>query len=976
VPDQAVTQRSAAVRPPVLAAPRFTGRDQELAALAAALASPPAVVIVEGEAGIGKTRLIGEYLATPQGTAHKALVATCPPFRQPHTLGPVVDALRQGTPADAVGGLGLSALSGALRALFPEWAAGLPPVPEPAGDATAARYRVFAALAELLGFLERTVLVVEDVHWADEATMEFLLFLATRQPRQVSLVVTYRPEDLPAGSLLPRLARLAAGTSGLRLAPDALDVVATTRLVSSMLAGEQVSAGFAGFIHERTGGVPLAVEESVRLMADRADLARRGGQWVRRSLTEIAVPPSIRDAVLERAGRLSPDAQVLLRAAAVVAEPAGEQVLATVAGIDAERARATLSEVLGSGLLAEDARGLMSFRHALAARTVYEAIPGPDRRAAHLRAGQALAGQSPPPVGVLARHFRGGGDTDLWLKYGEEAAGLATAVGDEAAAAILLHELATGAGLPPQAVARLAGKIVLLALPADGQFADLAGALRAALGSASLAPADEAELRFQLGRLLSTMNEVDASRAELERALAGLSPRSLQAVRAMTLLGWPHGSGSAREHLRWLHRAADAADCVPPAERLRLLVDRATALLLLGEEAGWAEAARIPWDPSAPGDRLQVTRGLGNIGEAAMMWGRYGEARRRLGHAAELASGRHYRRLRDVALASLAHLDWLTGAWDGLAGQAATLAGDEDLDPMTRLEGILVSGLLAAASGDRERTVQLLGRVIEQAHRRGAVEYLMEPAAALARLHLANGDVAQALKVTGEPTRIVAGKGTWIWAGDLAPARVAALADAGQAGEAGRLTDAFARGLRGREAPAPKAGLALCRAILAEAYGGHARSAALYARAAAAWQALPRPYDALLARERQARCLLAVGQKDEGLALLAEVTDGLWELGATPEADGAARMLRERGVQARRPVTGRPSYGNQLSPREAEVVRLLVAGKASKQIAAELFLSPKTVTRHLGSAMRKTGTTTTAALAARAVETGIIPLHE
>jgi DNA-binding CsgD family transcriptional regulator/tetratricopeptide (TPR) repeat protein len=973
VPRQAAAHGRIAI-PATLAAPRFTGRDRPLAALAAALGDPPAVVLVEGEAGIGKTRLIGEYLATAQGTARKALVATCPPFRQPHTLGPLADALRQAT-GGGVGGLRLSALGGALRPLFPEWAAGLPPTPEPTEDVTAGRHRVFAALAELLDCLETTVLVVEDVHWADEATVEFALFLATRQPRQVSLVVTYRPEDVPAGSLLPRLARLAVGTSGLQLALNALDVDATAELVSSMLAGEQVSAGFAGFIHERTGGVPLAVEESVRLMADRADLARRGGQWVRRSLTEITVPPSIRDAVLERVGRLSADAQLLLRATAVVAEPAGEQVLAAVAGMDLGRARAGLSEVLGCGLLAEDTRGLMGFRHALAARAVYEATPGPDRRAAHLRAGQALADQVPPPVAALARHFREGEDTGLWLRYAEEAASLATAAGDDATAATLLHDLITAAGLSARTVVRLAGKIVLLALPANGQLAGLAGALRAALGSASLAPAEEAELRFQLGRVLSTMNEVDASREELERAVAGLPPGSLSAVRAMTLLGWPHGNDCpARDHLRWLRRASETAPSVLPAERLRLLVDRATALLLLGEPTGWAEAAQVPWDAPASRERLQVTRGHGNFGEAAMVWGRYAEARNRLEYAAGVASSYHYTRIRDAALTTLAHLDWLTGAWDGLAGRAAELAGDEDLHPIPRLEAVLVTGLVAAAAGDRERAVQFLERVIEGVRRRGAVEYLMEPAAALARLHLATGNVTQALKVTEEPVGVMVGKGIWIWTADLAPARVTALAAVGRTSEAEALASAFTRGLHSRDAPASKADLVLCRAILAEAVREPTRAAALFARAAAAWDALPRPYGALLARERQAYCLLAAGRRDAGLPLLEEVLRGLSGLGASGDTARVVRVLREHGVQARRSVPGRPSYGNQLSPRELEVVRLLVAGRASRDIASELFLSPKTVARHLGSAMRKTGTTTPAALAARALDAGIIPI--
>jgi DNA-binding CsgD family transcriptional regulator len=972
MPDQTATEQGGGASLPSMRAPGFVGRDRELAALADALAGAPAVVLIEGEAGIGKSRLAGEYLASDEGRKHQVLVAVSPPFRQPLTLAPLADALRQA--AGDVGRLGLSALAGALRPLFPEWAAGLPPAPEPAEDAAAARYRLFAALAELLGRLETDLLVVEDVHWADEATLEFLLFLVSRQPPPLSLLVTCRPEDLPASSALPRLARLAAGTSGLRLALGALDVDDTAALMSSMLAGERVSAGFADFVYERTGGRPLAVEESVRLMAERADLVRRRGQWVRRPLAEITVPPSIRDAVLERAGRLSADAQAVLRAAGVLAEPAGERVLAAVAGMHAGPARAGLSEALGCGLLTEDARGLVSFRHALAARAVYEAIPGPDRRAAHLRAGEVLTGQLPHPVASLARHFREGGDTQLWLRYGEQAAGVAADAGDEATAAVLLHDLVTAAGLPAGTVARLADAIVLLALPAGGQVTGLADALRAALASAGLTAAEDAELRFQLGRALGTMNQAQASHAELEQAVAGLPPGSLHAVRAMTLLGWPHGDDHpAREHLRWLHRAAEAADSVPPSERLRLLVDRAYALLLLGEEAGRAEAARVPWDASVPGERLQITRGHGNFGEAELIWGRYGEARRRLEHAAELARGYHYARLRDSALTSLAHLDWLTGTWDGLAGRAAALTGDEDLDPMSRLEAVSVTGLLAAAGGERERAAALLERVTGEAFRRGAVEYLMEPAAALARLHLAAGDAATALKVTRQAAAIVASKGTWIWAADLAPARVAALAADGQASEAAGLTDAFADGLRGRDAPAPKAGLAMCRAVLAEAGRQHARAAALFARAAAAWRALPRPYDALLARERQAGCLLLGGQPDTGLALLAEVLPELTRLGAAADAARVAQTLRAHGVLTRRPGPGRPGYGNQLSPRELQVVRLLVAGRTNRDIAAELFLSPKTVARHLGSAMRKTSTATAAALAAHALETGIIP---
>jgi DNA-binding CsgD family transcriptional regulator len=195
----------------------------------------------------------------------------------------------------------------------------------------------------------------------------------------------------------------------------------------------------------------------------------------------------------------------------------------------------------------------------------------------------------------------------------------------------------------------------------------------------------------------------------------------------------------------------------------------------------------------------------------------------------------------------------------------------------------------------------------------------------------------------------------------------------GRVDDATELVAAFARGLRGRDAPVLKAGLALSRAILAEARSEHARGAASFARAATAWQLLPRPYDALLAREQQARCLLAAGQREAALALLAKVMRGLSRLGASGDAARAARVLREEGIQIRRPVPGRPSYGNRLSPRELEVVRLLAAGCSSRDIASQLYLSPKTVVRHAGSAMRKLGASSRTALAVRALEAGIIP---
>ncbi|MEV0811479.1 AAA family ATPase [Micromonospora sp. NPDC050200] len=286
-----------------IVSPGMIGRELELAALRTALSDPPVIVLVEGEAGIGKSRLVQELLAARTAARRQVLLATCPAFRQPFTFGPVVDAIRAAT--EDVVGLGLSGLAGELRPLFPEWASALPPPPEPAEDAAAARHRLFRALDEILERLDIGLLVVEEVHWADEATLEFLLYLASGPRQRVSLLVTYRSEEIALQSLLLRLSsRQSAGTARLRLSLEPLDVVGTAEMVSSMLGGERVSDDFAIFLQERTDGLPLAIEESVWLMWDRGDLIRRGNSWVRHRLSEIDVPPTVRDGVLEHSARL------------------------------------------------------------------------------------------------------------------------------------------------------------------------------------------------------------------------------------------------------------------------------------------------------------------------------------------------------------------------------------------------------------------------------------------------------------------------------------------------------------------------------------------------------------------------------------------------------------------------------------------------------------------------------------------------
>ncbi|MPZ26253.1 MAG: AAA family ATPase [Micromonosporaceae bacterium] len=971
---------------PGISAPAFVGRGWHLDALERALARPPAVVLVEGEAGIGKSRLVQELLASPRMAGHRALVGVCPPYREPSTLAPVVEALRQaGRP---VAELALSGLGGALRPLFPEWAAELPPLPEPLVDAEATRHRLYRALAELIECLGVSVLVVEDVHWADDVSLEFLLFLAARlqTSRELSLIVTYRPEDVAEGSLLLRLSsRLPHGVTQTRVAPPPLGVADTAELVSSMLHGTPVSETFAMFLHERTDGVPLAVEESVRLLGDRADLVRRNGRWVRTGLAGLQVPPTVRDSTLERVQRQGTAAQQVLPAVAVTG-PIDEQTLGQVAELPAAQVRAGVSDAVAVGLLQETAGGLLGFRHILSATAVYETIPAWQRRRLHLRAGQTLQLLDPPPAVRLARHFREGNDVASWARWAERAAHEAVASSDHVTAVSLLVDLPGVAELPVPDRVRLAKQLALAALFLqvldDDQSSRVVRTVRGVLELPRLPVWQRAELRNLLGRLLNQQGEPAAAFVELAHAIPHLGHLPVEAARSMISLGWPRaGPWPAAVHLRWLRRA----DRLPPgslrpADRLGLLADRAAALLQLGEEPGWAVAAQLPESVTDPEERLQLARGYLNIGDAAMHWGRYAEARRLLTAGLELAKASEFGRIREIIRATLTHLDWLTGAWDGLPEQIATLTGGEDTLLDAEQEALLVAALLEAAQGAYSRADQQLRFCLAEARRRGLVALELAPAAALARLRLAGGEVAAARKLTDEPMHTVAHKRIWVWAADIAPVRVEVLLAAGEPDEAARLVAALERGLRGRDAPAPRAALATCRAVLAEHRGQLDAAESGFARAAQAWEALPRPYDAWRARERRAHCLLAAGDGGAaaaGLALLAQVFDGYCALGAGGDAERVAAQLRERGLGvARRWRGGRRGYGDQLSPRELEVVRLVATGKTNREIARLLSKAPGTVAEQLRSAMRKLGVSSRTALAVRALEAGVVSDEE
>jgi len=928
-----------------LSSPVLVGRADELAVLLEATLRTPALILMEGESGVGKTRLVQELLARPELAGRPCFVGRCHELSEPFPLGPLLEALREARPPRS-----LPAVVGTLRPLLPELAGYLPDAPATLGDPGAERHRLFRGLRALLTSFGPSLLVVEDLHWADQPTLEFLRFLSLQPPPGLAVVCTYRREDLADGSAVLRLdAGLPSASTAARVALVPLSQDEIRELVRTILDTADVSPAFAEYLFQRTAGLPLAVEEVLLLLKQRQDLVYRQGMWVRQQLDELAVPPRLRDAINERLGRLTPPARSIAQAAAVLSLAADEQLLGRLAGLDELACGDAVAEALGSALLFELSDGRYGFRHALARQAVEEGVPAPVRRRLHLRAAAALEEAADKPLARLAHHYRTAGDTTKWVSYAEAAADRAVSLNDHAAAYALLRNAVSIESLMPDTRGSLSIKLARHAARCRA-YDDAITILRTLLGEGSI-PADlRGELRFWLGRLMHDAGDPQAAHAEVVRALGDMDESS--AAQAMAWLAVvPSSVDPVEQRLRWLDRAQRIASrSNDRVTRIEIAANRAVVLVGVGDPQGQQAIEEIP-APGPPRKEMErAMRGYGNVADALLHLGHYGRAEQVNRRALELAAAQAPPFAANFELTNL-QLDWLTGRWRGLEQKVQTQIRTVEDWPSALRSCEALLGLLTLAHGHPQQALALLGPLAHTLE--DDIRVLNWVAAGIARIRLAERNPDAAVEASAPALHAIEANGTWVWAGDVAPVGVEALVGAGCRDEAGELTARFADALAGRDAPAASAALSGCRAVLAEADEEWEAAAGLYVAAEEQWRVLPRPYEAARARVSAGRCLLT-HDSERGHERLLEGLSMLAELGAAWEAESVRHTLRQHGLipPHRR---GRRSYGNELSPREAQIARLAAEGLHNREIARTLYLSVKTVEGHVSSAIRKLG---------------------
>ncbi|WP_167536420.1 ATP-binding protein [Streptomyces ficellus] len=951
----------------------FAGRAEELRTLLAAVSDArPAVVRIEGEAGIGKSRLVAEASAVWEARGLRVMTGACHPLREPLAYGPVIDALRRVKPwLPSTDRMGASA--GALAPLLPDLAEALPAeppqVPSGTGAPGAERFRVVSGVRTLLAAVGPAVLVVEDLHWADDATRELVFLLASDMPADTALVLTYRTEDLPdPGLVLGTAFRRPLGTGGADIALGPLGEAELRTMARDMLAEEPAPALVRALLR-RSEGLPLVIEEDLITLArsrgasgDPAEAGgRTGGPGGARAgspeaaaIDALGVPRSLSEVLAGRTGRLGPDASALVEAAAVLAVPAGETLLAETAGLDAERGGAALLEALRAAVLRQVGPDSYGFAHVLAQQAVYDGLPGPVRSRVHRRVLAVLEARDPPPLVQIAHHTRALGDRAAWLTRAQAAADHAAEVGDYGTAAVVLRAVLDQPDLTPDQLSR-AARVMAEAASFGSEHTTTVAALRRILSLPRLPAPVRGEIRMCVAALLIYRAGDQAGEEELVTALSeveGTNPALT--ARLLGYLGLSQsGRFSLAEQRAMVERGFRLSESgQDPLAQLMLYLADIVQRGIAADPALPELLAALPREgdvQTLQGAALLLSAGTG----CAMGVGHDRRAAAILAELRYLGPRVHLPILDLYVDYHQLELDWLAGRWDEAQRGVATF---RERHPDTRLDSggmaATIRGLVAAARGRRAQAAAAFDRVLA---REGLHVFSVAAAAGTARLHLGDGEPEAAWRALTDPhdfLAFLAAKEAWGYARDLVPVAVETLLALHRTGEAGALAERHAAETGTRDAPGAVAEQHLCRGLLlgAEDADG-ARDA--FDRAAEAWRRMGRPYHAALAEERAAGTRT---DPEDVAARLAAPLAAFDALGATSDAARCHSLLRRLGREHPNPH-GRAGYGDRLSPRERQIRDLLASGARNKDIAAALFLSPRTVENHVARVLAKLHTT-------------------
>jgi DNA-binding CsgD family transcriptional regulator/tetratricopeptide (TPR) repeat protein len=974
-----------------VASPTFVGRVEELELLEAARGraadADPAVVLVGGEAGVGKTRLVAELTARCATDGTRVLVGGCVPVGDGALpYAPIVEALRA-----LVADVGVNEVRELVGPSWPELARLLPALGEP--DRTVlpdqgAQAGLFELLLGLLGRLgDRAplVLVVEDLHWADRSTQDLLVFLVRNLRRErILVVVTYRNDEPGQQQLGPYLAEIDRGGRVERIELPRLDRVETGAQLVGML-GAAPTADLVKAVFARSEGNPFFTEELLAV--------------VRAGSPEL--PATLRDLLRGRLQALPERARRVLEMVAVAGRQVSHRLLAAVAGLsDAQLDQALRAAVANQLLVARRGEDGYDVRHALLREVVDgDLLPG-ERARLHATIAAAIAahpaqagGSSATTAAELAYHWEAAGELERALPAAIEA-GIQAERTFAFAEALRHYERALEQWVRVSEAAKLAplDRVTLLERAAEAAHLiyDQPRAVelvRAALTGMDQAadPARAGLLHERLGRYLYvTLDESALLAYDQAVRLVPVEPPS--AERARVLAGYA-------QILSLLARDAESRQVAEEAlvaarragsrrEEGRALASLGVALARLGDPdrgiAHLRDARRIAEEEAdADGFGLAcitltyVTEGAGRLEEALAVALQGAEVSRQLG-----SPGWH-----DSLQADAGEVEFRLGRWDEADWRLRAVLEQDRLTGPKGVHARWERARLDIARGDFDAARRCLQEADGLAAKAGQAQFDAQFAGplAIARAELAlwEGRDQEAFQAVADGLAALARVADEAGFPALFPLGLAATADRAERASARRATaEAEAARRNGDELLARLEALAGVNAcfpelstVLAQSRAEHARlhgqaDPAAWTAAAACWNKIGQPYSAACAHWREAEALLASGaSKAKAEEPLRTAHAVAVQLGAVPlrqELEFLAQRGRVRLEEATEPspaTAPAPSVSASLglTAREAEVLALVAAGRTNRQIGQELFITSKTASVHVSRILAKLG---------------------
>lgn len=965
----------------------MVGRHRELELLTGALASAGrgegSLLIVSGEAGIGKSRLLRALREHADDLGCRVAVGACLEQLQTLAYAPVAEVVR-GLLAEGLTEPLTEVEDRWLRRLLPELgpASGpdLPPSPEE-------RYVVARSVCAILEREARgaptgrpLLLLLEDLHWADVATVELLPLLSRTLAGIPALVVgTYRIDEVAhRPDVVHAIAELRRQRLCEEIALGALERAQVQTMVEEILgSGRHAEPTFLDKLVVRADGNPLFVEEILSTLSE-----MESDELVVASLEDIDVPPTIQEATLRRARRLPEPAREVVRVAAVVGERFELEPIIRVLGLTRDESVEMLRALVREHLVVEEPSGQLRFRHALTRDSIYEQLLGEERQRLHREVAQALqeihADVLDERAAEIASHFAAAEQADEARRFGERAAARASAL-----------------GAPADALGHLRRALEFTEDPRDRAATLLAmGNLSYAVGDFRKAVAQmrEAAERYEalgerrlyahalLDLWWATHMEADSAGALsiLESVLEMLEPEgdSEELARAYGALATHHMLGSNDgEAIRWSRKAIELAERLGAVEvLLDARMDLGFSLTSGADpEEGISLLRSVFEEAGSRGFFRRAGRAAILLSNVLLMNGRYDEAIRVATEGRD-ASERHGDELsRRVCQIHIAAALRLTGELEESERLLLELKASEHvasvrLSAWTNLE----LAHLRVEQGRWDDVQRILDELEPYAQRRPEFEDLADLRLVSAMLRASRGDVDRAWEELEWLRK------TWKETTDdavlIGPALAFACALATETGDETRAGEWLAE-LETVEARSPAPEIA---AMTEEARGlvGIAErpgeAADRLAGAADRWRALGRPFDLARSLREVGEARLLSGEPG-AVDALEEAQGILAGLGAAHELTRTQAALRRAGVKVSRgPRPSTRAAPGGLTARELDVARLIAEGRSNAEIARALVISPKTSATHVSNILTKLGFSSRTQVARWFVERGLL----